>query len=123
MEVGVSTIGYGHDSGGLNFVCAASTVDTCVGSRAHVCFGSVQGSLGSVLVSLVQCDGQVCLAITDMVSFRLRWCIPKQYLWEVGQKAGVCLREISPISSVRVRCKNLEDQAGMSMGRCTSGGV
>ena len=73
MEVGVSTIGYGHDSGGLNFVRAASTVDTCVGSRAHVCFGSVRGSPGSVLVSLVQCDGQVCLAITDMVSFRSRW--------------------------------------------------
>ena len=73
MEVGVSTIGYGHDSGGLNFVRAASTVDTCVGSRAHVCFGSVQGSPGSVLVSLVQCDGQVCLSITDTVSFRPRW--------------------------------------------------
>ena len=177
MEVGVSTIGYGHDSGGLNFVRAASTVDTCVGSRAHVCFGSVPGSPGSVLVSPVQCDGQVCLAITDTVSFwswracevirtcmicqpstlhfgwaaffeSISWvtsvsyficrfqgqslggawghtprCIPKQYLWEVGQKAGVSLREISPISSVRVRCENLEDQAGMSMSRCTSGGV
>ena len=73
MEVGVSTIGYGHDSGGLNFVRVALTVDTCVGSRAHVCFGSVPGSPGSVLVSLVQCDGQVCLAITDTVSFRSSW--------------------------------------------------
>ena len=35
----------------------------------------------------------------------------------------MCLREISPISSVRVRCENLEDQAGLSMGRCTSDGV
>ena len=73
MEVGVSTIGCAHDSGGLNFVCAASTVDICVGSRTHVCFGSVLGSLGSILISLVQCDGQVCLAITDMVSFRSHW--------------------------------------------------
>ena len=73
MEVGVSTVGCGHDSGGLNFACAASTVDTCVGSRAHVCFGSVPGSPGSIPVSLVQCDGQVCLAITDTVSFRSSW--------------------------------------------------
>ena len=43
--------------------------------------------------------------------------------WEVCRKAGVCLRETSPISSVRVRCKNLQDQAGLSMGRCTSDGV
>ena len=73
MKVGVSTVGCAHDSGGLNFVCAASTVDMCVGSRTHVCFGSVLGSLGSILISLVQCDGQVCLAITDTVSFRSSW--------------------------------------------------
>ena len=54
-------------------MCAASTVDMCVGSRTHVCFGSVLGSLGSILISLVQYDGQVCLAITDTVSFRSRW--------------------------------------------------
>ena len=73
MEVGVSTVGCAHDSGGLNFVCAASTVDMCVGSHTHVCFGSVLGSLGSILISLVQYDGQVCLAITDTVSFRSSW--------------------------------------------------
>ena len=72
MEVGVSTIGYGHDSGGLNFVRAASTVDMCVGSRAHVCFGSVPGSRGSIPVSLVQCDGQSCLSSTENMRYGSR---------------------------------------------------
>ena len=92
MEVGVSTIGYGHDSGGLNFVREASTVDTCVGSRAHVCFGSVQGSPGSVLVSLVQCDGQVCLAITDTVSFRSRWACEVVTMCIIYQSSTLHLR-------------------------------
>lgn len=72
MEVGVSTIVSGHDSGGLNFVCAASTVDTCIGSRAHVCLGSVRGSLGSIPVSLVQCDGQSCLSSTENLRYGSR---------------------------------------------------
>ena len=72
MKVGVSTVGCGHDSGGLNFVCAASTVVMCVGSCVHVCFGSVPGSRGSISVSLVQCDGHSCLSLTENMRYGLR---------------------------------------------------
>lgn len=92
MKVGVSTVGCAHDSGGLNFVCAASTVDMCVGSLVSVCFGSVLGSLGSILISLVQCDGQVCLAITDMVSFRSRWACEVVTMCIIYQSSTLRLR-------------------------------